>query len=206
MASPALKNKGAVCSGGVPDPGEVSAPRGCLFRGGVPGQVLPPRGQNSWHTLLKILPCPKLRLRAVKIDGLQRRPHRFHVYRPPPGCWIRYWGGWSHRSILEITKVAMPVCTKNCLWNSSLTLKFHIITRWENITQRSQDIFPTRIIYSMWYISFWSAASTLFGMLIPNYAVKVYEIACCPEYWFQVSSSLDSYYVIVITFWSHIVK
>ena len=25
----------------------------------------PPHGQNSWHTLLKILPCPKLRLRAV---------------------------------------------------------------------------------------------------------------------------------------------
>ena len=30
----------------------------------------PPRGQNSWHTLLKILPCPKLRLRAVKIVHL----------------------------------------------------------------------------------------------------------------------------------------
>ena len=26
----------------------------------------PPCGQNDWHTLLKILPCPKLRLRAVK--------------------------------------------------------------------------------------------------------------------------------------------
>ena len=26
-----------------------------------------PHGQNSWHTLLKILPCPKLRLRAVII-------------------------------------------------------------------------------------------------------------------------------------------
>ena len=26
-----------------------------------------PFGQNSWHTLLKILPCPKLRLRAVKM-------------------------------------------------------------------------------------------------------------------------------------------
>ena len=31
----------------------------------------PPRGQNSWHTLLKILPCPKLRLRAVNIDALR---------------------------------------------------------------------------------------------------------------------------------------
>ena len=26
---------------------------------------LPPPGQNSWHTLVKTLPCPKLRLRAV---------------------------------------------------------------------------------------------------------------------------------------------
>ena len=30
----------------------------------------PPRGQNSWHTLLKILPCPKLRLRAVKMRSV----------------------------------------------------------------------------------------------------------------------------------------
>ena len=28
--------------------------------------TLSPCGQNSWHTLLKILSCPKLRLRAVK--------------------------------------------------------------------------------------------------------------------------------------------
>ena len=37
-------------------------------RGGVPGQVLPPLW-TKWHTLMKILPCPKLRLRAV-IKGL----------------------------------------------------------------------------------------------------------------------------------------
>ena len=40
-------------------PGGVPGPR----RGGTcPGT---PPEQNSWHTLLKILPCPKLRLRAV---------------------------------------------------------------------------------------------------------------------------------------------
>ena len=33
--------------------------------GGFSTRRPPPRGQNSWHTLLKILPCPKLRLRAV---------------------------------------------------------------------------------------------------------------------------------------------
>ena len=31
------------------------------------GIARPPRGQNSWHTLVKILPCPKLRLRVVNI-------------------------------------------------------------------------------------------------------------------------------------------
>ena len=40
------------CSGGS---GGVPA------RGGVPAQVLPHCEQNSWHTQLKILPCPKLR-------------------------------------------------------------------------------------------------------------------------------------------------
>ena len=33
--------------------------------GGLPGQVLPPLW-TEWHTLMKILPCPKLRLRAIK--------------------------------------------------------------------------------------------------------------------------------------------
>ena len=30
-----------------------------------PGTPPPPREQNSWHKLVKILPSPKLRLRAV---------------------------------------------------------------------------------------------------------------------------------------------
>ena len=34
-----------------------------------PGNHAPPCGQNCWHTLLKILPCPKLRLRAVLNNG-----------------------------------------------------------------------------------------------------------------------------------------
>ena len=59
---------GGYLPGGVPAQGE----RGVPAQGGVPaggGQGLPargggylprysPRGQNSWHTLLKILPCP----------------------------------------------------------------------------------------------------------------------------------------------------
>ena len=69
------------CTGGVPAQGVylpggsgVPAQGGVPVQGGtcpgrvyLPGGYLPasPHGQNSWHTLLKILPCPKLRLRAV---------------------------------------------------------------------------------------------------------------------------------------------
>ena len=54
---------GCTAQGGVPAQGSVPA------RGSVPAQgdtppVTPPQ-QNSWHALLKILPCPKLGLRAV---------------------------------------------------------------------------------------------------------------------------------------------
>ena len=36
----------------------------------TPQNQSPPREQNSWHTPMKILPCPKLRLRVVKIYGI----------------------------------------------------------------------------------------------------------------------------------------
>ena len=48
--------RGCTCPGGY-------LPGGCTCLGGTcPGT---PLEQNSWHTLLKILPCPKLRLRVV---------------------------------------------------------------------------------------------------------------------------------------------
>ena len=78
-----LPGWGGTClaPGGVPAwSGGVTClvPGGCTYLvrgGGLPawsrGVYLvrhsPPCGQNSWHTLLKILPCPKLRLRAVII-------------------------------------------------------------------------------------------------------------------------------------------
>ena len=51
---------------GVSAPGGVSAPAGCICSGGclllvsqhALRQTPPPREQNTWHTLLKILPCP----------------------------------------------------------------------------------------------------------------------------------------------------
>ena len=33
----------------------------------TPPEQAPPCGQNSWHMLVKILPCPKLHLSVVKI-------------------------------------------------------------------------------------------------------------------------------------------
>ena len=59
---------------GVPGPGAVPGPGGCTWsRGGVPGPgggvYLPrysPRLWTEWQTGVKILPCPKLCLRAVK--------------------------------------------------------------------------------------------------------------------------------------------
>ena len=58
--------------GGVPGPGGSHLPGGRYLSGGVPVQGVylsryPPLEQNSWNMLLKILPSPKLRLRAVKI-------------------------------------------------------------------------------------------------------------------------------------------
>ena len=49
-----------------------------------------PRGQNSWHTLLKILPCPKLRLQVVT---------RMHSSGMPTTCLLTIsqhalWLGW----------------------------------------------------------------------------------------------------------------
>ena len=47
---------GCTCLGGVPAQ-ESTCLGGCTCQGGTcPGT--PPCGQNSWHTLLKILPCP----------------------------------------------------------------------------------------------------------------------------------------------------
>ena len=79
--------------GGLPDPGGVPGPGGrvpglggwgaCLVPEEMPGPRgvgwypsmhwgrHPRREQNSWHTLLKILPCPKLRLRAVTTSNIK---------------------------------------------------------------------------------------------------------------------------------------
>ena len=49
---------GCTCLGGCTCPRGVPARRGGTCPGGVPAQGVVYLGQNSWHTLLKILPCP----------------------------------------------------------------------------------------------------------------------------------------------------
>ena len=54
------------------DPPEQEPPR--PQEQAPPGTRRPSCWQNSWHTFVKILPCPKLRLRTVKILGLKSFP------------------------------------------------------------------------------------------------------------------------------------
>ena len=66
-SSPSTSPWGIGCEPG-PDPPQLP-PWLWAWRPPLPDQAPPlPGGQNSWHTLLKILPCPKLRLRAVIIN------------------------------------------------------------------------------------------------------------------------------------------
>ena len=88
--SPSMHFTGGVCSvgegGGAWSLGVCSLEgawsQGGLLRGvpclagGIPActEETPSCGHNSWHTLLKILPCPKLRLRAVNIVKYETTP------------------------------------------------------------------------------------------------------------------------------------
>ena len=67
---PALR--GACSRGGVSAPGGGGLLPGRVVSQHALKQTLPPSEQNSWHTLLKILPCPKLGLRAVKIGNVSK--------------------------------------------------------------------------------------------------------------------------------------
>ena len=82
-------SRGCVCfpgvcllPGGCLLPGEVSTSWGCLFPGGcIPActEADTPHGQNSWHTLLKILPCPNFVAGGKKI-GLVEWNDLYDVY------------------------------------------------------------------------------------------------------------------------------
>ena len=87
--SPSMHCAGGVCSQG----GAWSG--GCLVGGGVPRlgggiaactEADPPCGQNSWHALLKILPCPKLRLRAVKMNVITIHACEYLIISVRPVC------------------------------------------------------------------------------------------------------------------------
>ena len=82
--------------------------------GGVPARGVylpryPPCEQNSWHTLLKILPCPKLRLRAVmnyeffrKVVGLSFAAKTF---------FDQYFGNETHGASHPALNVLNRLCT-----------------------------------------------------------------------------------------------
>ena len=56
---------------------------------------MPPPLWTEWQTGVKILPCPKLRLRAVKTWNLNcciQEPSFYEVLTWPPGPWICYCG------------------------------------------------------------------------------------------------------------------
>ena len=53
---------------GIPFPQDQTHTPRTSPPGADPPKQTPACEPNSWHTLLKILPCPKLRLRAVKIS------------------------------------------------------------------------------------------------------------------------------------------
>ena len=118
---------GGVCSWGMSAPGG-SAPGGCLLPGGwYPSMHWgrhPPRGQNSWHTLLKILPCPKLRLRAI-IKSLIK-------------------------SLLKNRKRRSPLETKKLFVLFKLfAVTNHAMDFWKRLTGQVATLYYSRVIYGI---------------------------------------------------------
>ena len=121
-----LVPEGCLLPGGVPGPrvvcswgvylvlGGVTGSRGCLLLGGclLPGacQVLPPCEQND-KQVQKILPCPKLRLRAVIMTG--RHNHR---RKPVIALFLRkmYWQ-FIHASKYIFSQTAIVKHSQNLL-------------------------------------------------------------------------------------------
>ena len=94
--------------------------RGVCFPGGVPpSRETLPCGQNSWHTLLKILPCPKLRLRAVKrVQSLKK----FFIFAFALAQCKRAFITQSRTCALDTTQRTQRTPSRLCF------LLFHIIT------------------------------------------------------------------------------
>ena len=95
--------RGGTCQGSVPA-------RGVYLPGGYLPRYFHPCGQNSWHTLLKILPCPKLRLRAVtKQNALHKFVDCFSMTRAAPWrAGMRTSGFW-----LELSRPDMAARGQN---------------------------------------------------------------------------------------------
>ena len=91
----------------------VSAPGG----GGGMHWGRPPCEQNSWHTLLKILPCPKLRLRAVTTVCTRKWWHIWMLHQDWDFLWQIHWSQWANTRCRAKTMSYVP--------NSDPTNIFH---------------------------------------------------------------------------------
>ena len=72
IVSPSRHCAGGVCLAAMGSPCWGGSCQGVVSQHAL--KQTPPCEQNSWHTLLKILPCPKLHLRVV-ISDHQVEPH-----------------------------------------------------------------------------------------------------------------------------------
>ena len=72
----------------------------------------PSRGQNDWHMPVKILPCPKLRLRAVNISQTTNFIHWISL--PPIKLCTLFYKNIYHQSFLpQIMVVRLSVSETN---------------------------------------------------------------------------------------------
>ena len=136
-----LPGPGGVCLGGGGAWSRGICSRGVsALGGGVVSQhalrQTPPCIQNSWHTLMKILPCPKFRLRVVKTN------FSLPLKLICTNCYI--WPSWCHKNFSVCrTDQGFPVGP--------------ILGGGEGTPPRSANVLST--IHPSWLI-FWTAEVT----------------------------------------------
>ena len=72
------------------DPPRRNMGSGCQTESDIIPEI-PRHGKNDWHTAVKILPCPKLRLRAIKIEKFSMKScnETFFLYFVVP-LWLNF--------------------------------------------------------------------------------------------------------------------
>ena len=184
--SPSMHCAGGVCSvGGLLLGGclffwwWVSASGGCLLLGGggvVSQHALrqtPPCEQNSWHTLLKILPCPKLRLRALTRKWLME--------------YLAFGMGWKSDSSIEIS-ISSEKGPGNGLGNGSWkgSGNGHGIGSVNGFENGSNAYFE--VLYPLWVFD------SLKTLVAPSTHWLVSDNRELDEFWAVIAGSLEAAY------------